>query len=363
MRLTLHDNILAGAGERMPPDARPRVGEAARAHWVRAMHRRLVKAPAGAEPFAAQFDTGHWSLRTRIVRHGHALVAVWGDGADGRVVAVSVLLAGAASADDKAALDALCAGLPPHSFGAADRSRLAGEHRPCLGTVYLDASWFDNGRVELAATSLALAALFGPEGHLSVDGEAGAPDAVRGPLAAPIPAESERLGDAAAPAQFDFTPQRLGVVMDMVKKKAAASMAREEGVHFRVEPPPEFLEHPGVLRHRGVFGRLKDSTWKVTWHDGRTDRLAFGELLGFLDQVVEVEKAMDLVNARPRPGEPPRDAGRDPDQPPQARRAIRVNRTLDARALVRDANIRRLFASVTGPAGELLRCSVAAGAK
>src|SRR5207237_10278926 len=95
--------------------------------------------------------------------------AAWAGAPAGRVVAVSVLLAGDDGADDAAALAALCGGLPRSHFAESDRARLAAEPRPCLGTVYLDAAWFDNGRVELAATALALAALVGAEGRLPAE--------------------------------------------------------------------------------------------------------------------------------------------------------------------------------------------------
>jgi hypothetical protein len=245
-------------------------------------------------------------------------------------VAASVLLAGENDADDAAALAALYDRLPRTLFREADGARLAAEPRPCLGTVYLDSAWYDNSRVELAATALALAALFGPDGRLTVEGD------------------REMSVPSAVP--FDFTAERLGVVMGMVKKKAAASMGRLKGIHFRVEPPAEYFDRPDLLSGRDIYPALQDTTWRVRWHDGTAEWLGFGEFLGFIDQVLEVESALEMVSAA-------RGANGSAPAAPIERRPIRVNRTLDARALVRDASVRRLFAALTGSGATGLHCS------
>ena len=57
MRITLHDNILPGAGV-AHADARAPITHAARARWVKAMDARLRGAPRGADPFTTDFDAG-----------------------------------------------------------------------------------------------------------------------------------------------------------------------------------------------------------------------------------------------------------------------------------------------------------------
>ena len=338
MRFTLHDNIHPSAGE---ADAswRPAIDDAARAPWVRAMHERLAAVPPDGGAFAADLDADVGTLRVRARRHGAALSASWSVGVPERVVAASVLLAGEVPADDDLAARSLRDHAPPLPFGDADFAALRSEPRPCLGTMYLDARWYANARVELAATAMALAAMFGPSGRLSVEG---APPAAAAP--SPPPDETAPRGGL----KFNFTRERLQLVMEMVTKKGSAAIEHLPGVHFRVYPPREFVGRPGVLRGRNVFDTLRDSTWWVRWYDNRCDRLAFGELLGFLDQLLEVEKAFAAVTGTPVPqGPAPLNASTWGERPPAAgRRPVKVGRTLDARALVEDAHIRRLLAAV-----------------
>src|SRR3954454_17807575 len=108
MRITLHDNILSGAGTAQP-SARAPITDAARARWVKAMDARLRGAPRAADPFTTDFDTGAWGRRARVARRGAALLAAWSEGGGGRVLVASVLLAGEDGADDDASLAAPCA--------------------------------------------------------------------------------------------------------------------------------------------------------------------------------------------------------------------------------------------------------------
>jgi hypothetical protein len=357
MLITLHDNLHASAGAPHPDD-RPRIDDATRAPWVRAMYDWVSAAPPGG-PLTAAIDVGAGKLGMRVLRLGTALVGFWSVAPGGRVVAASVLLAGRDTAEDDAALRALRDHAPKLPFSDADYSGLADEPRPCLGTLYLDARWFDNARVELVATSLALASLFGPDGRLSF----GPPAAAR-PAAAHekplqpvgVPSGVPARPPAPAPLKFNFTPERLGVVMEMVKKKAAAAANGRPGVHFRVYPPPQFLELGGVLPDRDLFEPLADTTWWVRWYDEQYDRLSFGEFLAFLDQSVEVERAYRIALRGKLPAAAavlndsvwPQGA----DDGSGERPPVRLQRTLDARELVQDATIRRLLRAVkleTGP--------------
>ena len=151
MRITLHDNILPGAGTAHPAERAP-ISDAARRGGSGRCTGRLREAPRAADPFTTDFDAAHDGAvrRPRLRPPRWRVLAAWSDGASGRLVlAASVLLAGEADGADEAALAALCDRLPPSLFGEADRASLAAEPRPCLGTVYLDALWYDNGRVEL----------------------------------------------------------------------------------------------------------------------------------------------------------------------------------------------------------------------
>jgi hypothetical protein len=344
MRITLHDSIHPSAGH-AHPESRPSIGDAARAPWVRAMHQRLERVPRDAGAFAADLDVDVGTLRMRVRRHGTALAAVFGAGGDAPVVAASLLLAGAAAADDDAAVRSLRGRTPPLPFSGADYAALLAQPRPCLGTLYLDARWYDNARVELAATALALASLHGPDGRLTV-GDA--------PVAPPAPARPPVAANGHNGLKFNFTRERLQRVMGMVTKKGNAAVDRMAGVHFRVYPPREFLERPGVLRGRDVFDKLAGTVWCVRWYDGQCDRLDFGDLLGFVDQVVEVGRAFqdlsgDAVPAGRAAPAPENESvwGTRPPRPPAERQPLRVRRTLNARDLVEDANIRRLLAAVT----------------
>ena len=206
MRITLHDNIHSSAGSAHPA-LRPSLGNAARAPWARAMHQFLERLPREGGTFVADADADVATIRVRAGRHGDAVWAVWSVAPADEVVAASVLLRGAAPPDDDAAIQSMRDAAPALPFGPADFSALAAEPRPCLGTMYLDARWYDNARVELAATALALAAIHGPDGRLSVEGEptpppAATPRAVE-PRAGPW---SEKRQDG---LKFNFTRERL----------------------------------------------------------------------------------------------------------------------------------------------------------
>jgi hypothetical protein len=309
--------------------------------------------------FAADFTSAGVKLRLRGRRHRSALSAVWSVGPDERVVAASVLLAGSALADDAAAVVAVRDGLPRLPFEAADFDQLAAEPRPCLATLYVDARWYDNSRVELAATALALASVHGPERRLEVRDDAprdnadpAQPEPVPSVVAA-VRAAQPRVpwfNEPPRPLQFDFTRPRLQLVMRMVTKKANAAITAMPGVHFRVHPPREFLSDLGVLRGAGIFEKLKDSTWSVRWFDGEEDRLSFGEFLGFLHQVEEIEAAYSQVagsdTTSRRAPQNESTWGRVKPAGPGGRMPIKVSRVFNTRELTQDDTVRRLLSRV-----------------
>jgi len=336
LNFTLHDNIHRSGGEPHPA-IRPLLTDALRAPWVRAMHGRLREAARDGGAFAADLDVDVGTLRMRAARHGADVTAVWSVGGDERVVAASVLLAGAGDGT----IQLLRRRVPSLPFSESDYAALASQPRPCLGTLYTDARWYDNARVELAATALALAALYGPEGRLEVAGETA--------LAPPPQPAAGPWREAPGALKFNFTRERLQHVMALVGKKGKAAIERMPGLHFRVYPPTEFLARPGVLRGRDLFDKLADTDWSLRWYDGVLDRLRFGEFLGFVDQVLEVEKAYrQATGAEGQPAAAPVNSAvwDTPPKAPHERRPLKVNRTLDTRVLVEDATIRRLFTSV-----------------
>jgi len=389
MKLTLHDNIHSSGGA-PNPERRPPITEATRASWVRSMHKVLAAAnrgradrgdagsngeSAGPGAFAADLAAGGVRLRVRGRRHGSALSVVWSVGAEERIVAASVLLAGRVRSDDAAAVAAIAGHMPRGSFGKADYAGLAAEPRPCLATLYLDARWYDSARIELAATALALAALHGPEGRLDIPQEAGAvprdaasskapppPTATtpkNSPAASSAPSIVDppgwtrfgpRFHDAGRTLKFDFTRPRLELVMRMVAKKAKAAMASVPGAHFRVYPPADVLRRPAVLKEPTVFEKLKDSSWCVHWYDGSQDRLSFGEFLGFVHQIIEIENAyLSVVQPGSRSYPGPKNFatwGQKRSNGSAARVPIKVRRALDVRELTKAPTIRRLLSSI-----------------
>ena len=341
MKLTLHDNIHPSAGT-PHPQRRPTIDHAVRASWAKAMHGMLQHADGRGGRFAAESTVDGEKLRMRVQRHGSgsALSVVWSVGAEQRVVAASVLLAGADPSDDVAAIAAVAGNAACRVFGETDYARLAAEPRPCLGTFYLDARWYDNARIELAATALALAAHFGPTDQWTVSQ---APGRTQGPgPQSPGPVQTPQA------ARSDFTPARVKLVMEMVAKKARAAVGGVPGSHFRVYPPREFLDDADALARTGIFDRLSDTIWAVRWYDGRQDALRFGEFLGFIHQVVEIEKAFHIAVQRAELCASPRqnDSVWSRDRSGGNGIPVKVNGMLDPREIVQDATIRRLFDAV-----------------
>ena len=341
MRITLHDTILADAGEARP-ESRPTPGDDVRAPWVRKMHERVRAAEIRGGSFAAGFRVGTWVLQIHAVRHGTAVAAVWSVAADGapsaQVVAASVLQSGDDGADDEAALNVLRdhgARLP---VPEADYAEIARQPRPCLATLYLDAGWYNNGSIELLATALSLATLFGPDGRLSV---ASPPESRPQPGRVSVPAPP--------PAPPALSPERMGLIMEMVKKKANLAFEGVSGAHFRVFAPRAFADRRGAGRE--LYARLKDTAWWVRWNDDRLDRLTFAEFLAFVDQVLEIEKAFYAAVAGEAPKSAPAKANdstwirSDPAGPRPA--PLRVRHRFDSNKLVEDDAIRRLLNAVT----------------
>jgi hypothetical protein len=366
MKLTLHDVLLPVAGD-PGPGPRPPIPEELRSRWVKAMHELLTEAGGDGRCFARDFETAVGKLNLKGFRCGRGVAAVWAAGAEETVVAATLLLAGDSAAADEAAAAALKALWPASKLTEQDLRGAGAQGRPCLATFYCDARWYDNARVELAATALALAVLFGPQGSLKVKDESAAP-AKPSPKAPPVPQPGRQPGPAPQPERkpepgagpwfvepekpllFDFTRERLGLVMEMVTKKANAAAERLPGLHFRVYPPRDYLARPNVISGRDVFRQLQHTQWLVFWHDGRRDRLGFGEFLGFLDQLAEIERAYHATTAQAKPvtGRPQNLSvwAADPGSGRNGPRAVKVRATLRTRELVTDENIRRLMATV-----------------
>ena len=370
MKLTLHDVLLPAAGD-PGPGPRPPIPEELRSLWVKAMHELLTEAAGDGRCFAREFETAVGKLLLKGFQCGRGVAIVWAAGADEAVVAATLLLAGDSPAADGAAAAALKALWPASKVTEQDLRGAAAQDRPCLATFYCDARWYDNARVELAATALALAVLFGPQGSLKVKDESApaakappqAPAVVqvrRQPAPAPPPQpEPERKPEPVAgpwfverekPLLFDFTRERLGLVMEMVTKKANAAAERLPGVHFRVYPPRDYLARPNLISGRDVFRQLQHTQWMVRWHDGRWDRLNFGEFLGFLDQLAEIDRAYhSTTNQAPQSRGRPQNLSvwaTNPSTGGNGLRAVKVRATLRTRDLVTDENIRRLMATV-----------------
>jgi hypothetical protein len=312
--------------------------------------------------FGAAFEVGGLTLHMHVSRHGSALAAVWGAGP---AVAASVLLPGREPADDAAALRALQRHAPRLAIEPADYEAIAALRRPCLGTFYLDARRYDDSSVELLATALALATLFGPEGTLTTR-ERARPETLQKPPQVPRPAgpflSSPAATHPAAPMgngnrpKLHLAPDQLRRVMELVSKKSSAAIERRAGTHFRVYPPSEYLARPDVLRGHAIFDELKDTSWSVRWYDGREDRLSFGEFLGFVDQIVECERAYEGAvlgaprdTARDDPGDNGRGVAKNANvwqtaaPTGEKRQVIRVKGAVDIRKLVADPTIRSLF--------------------
>lgn len=278
MRLVLHDHVPAAPDASAAP-VRPTFPQSDRSTVLSRVLRWLGGAPRDARPARAAIRIGWHLLRVETSFHGRSVAAVWSAGA-GEPVAASLILAGASAADDGAAIESLrrrASGLP---FAADDYASVAARPRPCLGTLYVDSRWYDNGIIELAATSLALAVLEGPGAVLNEPDASGrTPPGVAGPP--PFAGESRPR----------FTRERVAFVMGLVSRKVDAAVARVSGRHFKVYPPEELLADPFALERAAVFGRLGHTDWSVRWYDGREDRLTFAEFLAFLDQLIGVEKA------------------------------------------------------------------------
>ena len=355
MRFTLHDNIHGSAGPVHPESRRP-PSEAERAPWVGALRQWLARGASREGPRDGELKLRAGTLRMRVSRFGDAMAVAWTAGPDWRVVAATALLAGRDASDDESAVAELRAITPRLPFGPDDYARLSAESRPCVGTMYLDGRWFDNGGVELAATALALAAWEGAGREPAAAKEPAAPARTRPLPAQPLPAkpspaqpfaESSPAGPSpAGPPPFTFTRERVELITGMVKKKLSAALRPEAGVHFRVYPPPEFHQHPEFLRGAGVFERLRGTTWWVRWYDGQLDRLDFGEFLAFVDQAVGVGES--LLGARPPnrlvPPAPLNEAVWATGGP---RRQLSVRQALDTRTLVRDERVRQLLDAVS----------------
>ena len=144
---------------------------------------------------------------------------------------------------------------------------------------------------------------------------------------------------------------RLQRVLQMAKKKADAAINAVPGIHFRVYPPQAFLDRPGTLEGARVFDNLKHTTWRVRWYDGEQDQLSFGEFLGFIDQVVDLQTALADLTRCPPPNTPaPQNHSvwqRGPRSVLGRPAPLKVRRTLNTRDLITDAAIRRLFDAVT----------------
>jgi hypothetical protein len=85
-----------------------------------------------------------------------------------------------------------------------------------------------------------------------------------------------------------------------MKKKINAELCGKTGSHFRVYPPPTFLDTENVLNGPEIYDRLGETTWYLKWSDEQIDPLRFIELLVFIDQVIGTEAALKQVIATAR---------------------------------------------------------------
>ena len=147
-----------------PPGASqtaPEFSDEDRLAWPRRLADELARHGWG-DQLDATFETDAGPLRLVAQRSGAAYSATWSAGSPPAVVAVSAFLCGKDGADDAAAFRAFrehpdLADLPITEFTPTQA-----EARPCVGTIFTSAAWYDNGRVELAASALAAAVMAGP---------------------------------------------------------------------------------------------------------------------------------------------------------------------------------------------------------
>ena len=374
MQLILHDLFVRPAVEPQP-ELRPAIDPDVRVRWVRALYDCIQQVPPDKSRFTARLTVGTTRFRLCASRHGAAWAAVWSTGATGEAVAASILLVGRDSADDTAAVRALEVHEPPLGVEPADIEAISELGRPCLGTLYLDVRRYNDSSIELLATALALAALHGPDGTLSVPREPSSLQSARAKLSTPggeadhgsaralpinTPAPSPfRAATGPGDLKVRLVRERLQLVMEMVSKKSSAAIKQIPGNHFRVYAPAPFLRRPSPLGGPDIFDQMKDTYWTVLWHDGRRDVLAFAELLAFLDQVVECERAYessvlgtqsnDSIGSTSRkavgPGSTPKNANvwKQPGLAAGELRTVRAKGRVDLRKLAADETIRHLL--------------------
>ena len=356
MRLGLHDIILdATFDPAARPASRPAATDADRAPWVRALHARLAGSAPDGNAVTLACTVRGVRLAVRVRRNGGAVSAVWESGeGHAPVAAASVLLRGADPADDAAALESLRRHQPRLPIEPADYAAVSAMPRPCLATFYVDARSYEDGRVDLLAGALALAELFGPSGTLKVrQPPAPAPQA----SAAMVDTGNATGGSGGGPdsgawpseaAKLDLARERLGLVMELVSKKSSAAIQQRPGTHFQVFPPARYLGRPDVLDAPRIFQALGGTSWLVRWYDGREDRLNFTEFLGFVDQVLECERAYSGAVAATADSDAARNAKVWPKPAPtgEGRRVIRAAGGINLRKLVSDERIRELLREV-----------------
>jgi len=146
-------------------------------------------------------------------------------------------------------------------------------------------------------------------------------------------------------------PDRMNHVFSMVKKKADAALSGQAGVHFRVYPPPEYLQTPDMIEGAGVYPRLKETVWWVRWYDDAYDPLTFIEFLAFIDQIIHAQRAFEQAVSKAAPiaqhraskhaggWQPKKDRSKTRPKPIR----VSVEGTLAIPDLVADQRIRQLF--------------------
>jgi len=164
-RLAIHSKLL---NESTNPPPGPSAAE--QADWTRRMQLLLAAHPFSGR-FHKDFNTaGGENLHLQGWRFGTTIAGVWSVGewredAPQEIAGVSLFMRGWNAGDDAQALGAVQGIEALAPFPRADFNEIQAKPRPCLVMFYPDARWHADGRVELAATALAMAIMAAPGGQ------------------------------------------------------------------------------------------------------------------------------------------------------------------------------------------------------
>lgn len=161
------------------------------------------------------------------------------------------------------------------------------------------------------------------------------------------------------PDEYGLTKDRMTYILSLVKKKANAALNGRTGNHFLVYPPPEYLERPD-LSSPDVYQRFKNTVWWVRWYDDHYDQLSFFELVLFVFQIIEAQRAFQqAAKAVHHPSrhqgskhsggwQPKKDRSKKPKrkQDVEERVEVKVTGSFSPADLAKDEMIRALFSKV-----------------